>query len=256
MIRENQLKRKLKNGESVLGTFVKIHDPSVVELLGLLGFDFFVIDNEHVAMNKESMVGLIRAADITGITPIVRVRENRPVEILQALDEGALGVMVPQVNNMEDALSVVQSVKYSPVGNRGLAGSHRAAGYGTMNPLHYVQQANEHTFIGCYCETKESIINLEDILSIETIDLIFIGPFDLSQSLGVIAEPNHPKVLEQIDFIIHKVHNAGKAVGIIASDVEEAKRWIEKGVQFITIKSDQGMIASLGSQIVSDWRIR
>jgi len=101
MIRQNHVKRMLKEGKSCVGTFVKTNDPAVVEVLALVGFDFIIIDNEHTAMNRESMVNLIRAADMSNLLPTVRVRENNAAEILQALDAGALGVQVPQVDSKD-----------------------------------------------------------------------------------------------------------------------------------------------------------
>jgi len=255
MIKKNNIKQKIKNGENVIGTFVKFTDASTIEIIGLLGFEFFVLDNEHVSMNRESMVNIIRAADATGIVPLVRVRENRPVEILQALDSGALGVQIPQVNTLEEAKSVVRSVKYAPMGDRGFAPTHRAARYGIMDPVAYVEQSNEETLVVCYCETGTAVDNLDEILTVEGIDVIFVGPFDLSQSLGLTGQPKHPKVMEAIDKVIMKTTRAGKAVGIIASDAAEAKWWIDKGVQYITISSDQGMIVSRGKQIMSDLHI-
>lgn len=252
MIRENKIKKMLKEGKSVIGTFVKSSDPAVVEVLSFSGFDFIIIDNEHTAMNKESMVNLIRAADISGIVPTVRVRENSAAEILQALDAAALGVQVPQVDTKEEAQDVVDRVKYYPVGKRGYAASQRSAGYGFMNPKEYGEKSNENTLITCYCETKKAMENLDEILTVKEVDVIFIGPFDLSQALGVIGEPNHPAVLEAIDMIIRKVRAANKAVGIIASDAAQARKWIEKGVQYISLSSDLGMIASLGKQFINE----
>jgi 4-hydroxy-2-oxoheptanedioate aldolase len=254
VIRENHVKRNLQEGKNVIGTFVKIYDPSAVELLGLTGYDFVIIDNEHVAMSREKMVQLIRAADVTGMVPIVRVRENRAVEVLQALDEGALGVMIPQVDTKEEALAAVQSVKYAPLGQRGYAPSHRAAGYGTVDPQEYAKISNEQTLLACYCETVAAVEHLDEILSVSNIDVIFIGPFDLSQSLGYVGQGKHPKVIETIEAIIPKIVKSGKAAGIIASDTKEAVFWMSKGVRYITISSDLGMIASVAKQTIKDWK--
>lgn len=254
MIRTNRIKQTLKRGGNVIGTFAKITDPAVVEILGLLGFDFFVLDNEHVAMNKESMVNLIRAAELSPIVPIIRVRENSPVEILQALDAGALGVQVPQVDTVAQAQSVVRSAKYAPLGQRGFAPSHRAAAYGLMDPQMFAAQSNEETLVVIYCETVTGLENLEGILGVAEVDVIFIGPFDLSQSLGVIGQAQHPKVRETVERIVAKTRAAGKAVGIIAADSAEARGYLERGVQYVTISSDLGMIASQGKAFLAGLR--
>lgn len=252
MIRFNSIKQKLHNGENVVGTFAKITDPSAVEILGILGFDFFVLDNEHVAISREAMVNILRAAELSQIVPIVRPRENNASEILQALDAGALGVQVPHVNSRADAEKVVSSVKYAPLGHRGFAVSHRAGGYNSLEPLHYVQTANEQTLVVCYCETQEAIENLDEILSVDEVDVIFIGPFDLSQSLGVIGQLEHPELQKQIAHVIEKTRASGKAAGIIASDAKEAKSWFERGVQYVTISSDLGMMTGAAKRILAE----
>lgn len=251
MIRVNAIKQIIKDGGYAVGSFVKSNDPSIVEILGYSGLDFIVLDNEHVAMSRDSMVNMIRSADTTGIVPIVRVRENRSVEILQALDSGALGVQVPNVDTYEQAFDLVQSVKYNPIGKRGFSPTTRAAAYGLMDKKAYVSMSNQETLVVAHCETTTCMENLEKILELEYLDVIFIGPMDLSQSLGVMGEANHPKVVESIDWIIKTVLKANKAVGIVSSP-GEAKAYIEKGVQYLLISTDQGMIASSAQKIVSE----
>ena len=254
MIRPNPLLPKLRAGEPCIGTFAKLTDPAATEVLGLAGFDFIVIDNEHTAMSKESMVGLIRAAERVGMVPTVRPRDKGAAELLQALDAGAMGVQVPQVDTKEQAELVVARVKYAPLGNRGYAASQRSAHYGFMNATEYAQTSNRETLVACYCETAESIRNLREIVTVEGVDVIFIGPFDLSQALGVMGEPGHPKVLGAIAQITEITRAAGKAVGIIASDAAQARRWIEQGIQYISLSSDVGMIATLGKGMMGELR--
>lgn len=251
MIMENTLKKELKEGKNAVGTFIRINDPAIVEVIGMAGFDFIVIDNEHTAMSKESMINLIRAAELSGVTAVVRVRENSAAEILQALDAGALGVQVPQVDTYEEARAIVDRVKYAPIGARGFASSQRSAGYGNLGAKEYSEISNRNTMIVSYCETLKGYENLDEILKIDELDVIFIGPNDLSQAFGVIGESNHPKVLEAIDVIISKVRKAGKAVGIIAGNAEQAKMWFDKGAQFIALSSDLGMVSTLGKEYTS-----
>lgn len=181
----NGLKHTLQHKGNAIGTFVKFCDPASVEILALAGFDFFVLDTEHVGMDRQELLHILRAAEASGITPIVRVKENNQVEILQNLDFGYLGVQVPNVDTPEQAARLVESVKYTPLGNRGLSPSVRACCYGAMPVREYTEAANRETLIVSHCETVECVNNLDAILQVDGIDVIFIGPMDLSQSLGI-----------------------------------------------------------------------
>ena len=245
MIRHNRIKEGLKKGENYIGTFVKTTDPAVVEVLALAGYDFIIIDNEHTVMDQQTLTNMIRAADATQMLPTVRIRDMSDSLIRQVLDTGAMGIQVPVINTVEEARAVVSSVKYAPVGNRGFAASQRSAGYGFMNAKEYAEISNANTMVAVYCETLEAMKNVESISAVDGVDVVFIGPFDLSQALGVIGETNHPKVLAAIDDIIKKVRAAGKAVGTIASDAEQAMSLMAKGVQFICLSSDLSMISGL-----------
>ena len=252
MIRENMIKKQLKEGKNFVGTFVKSSDPSFVEILALCGFDFIIVDNEHTIMNRESLQNIIRTCDATSMIPTVRIREVNDALIRQVLDAGALGVQVPMINTKTDAQAVVDGTKYAPEGTRGYAASQRSAAYGFMDPKEYARISNENTMVACYCETLAAIQNIDEILSVEGIDIIFIGPFDLSQALGVLGEPGHPKVLEAIDMVTEKTRKAGKAVGIIASDAVQAQSWFDKGIQYVCLSSDFALVATLGKRFIKE----
>lgn len=250
-MRENKLKRCIRNGDYALGTFVKMTDASIPEILALAGFDFFVLDTEHVAVDREQLVNIVRAADAADITPIVRVRENNQVEILQNLDLGYAGVQVPNVDTYDEAKALVERVKYTPLGVRGLSPSVRACNYATTPVKEYIEQANENTMVVSHCETKTCVENLDEILTIDGLDVVFIGPMDLSQSYGIPGEASNPVIQAAIDTVIHKTLNAGKAVGTVAGSPEAAKALIARGVQYILMASDQGMIMKWGKNAVS-----
>lgn len=252
MIRENKIKKGLKEGKNYIGTFAKITDASVVEILGIVGFDFFVVDNEHTLMNRENLANIIRAADISGIVPIIRVVENNSGLILQAFDAGALGVMIPSTGTKKAVQDAVTSTYYLPEGNRGYAPTTRAAAFGLMDFSKYAALANQNNMLICYCETKEAVENLDEMLSVKGLDLIFIGPMDLSNAYGVSGQGNHPIVLDVIDKIIKKAVAAGVPVGITAGNAEQAKSLIDRGCQFIILGSDQGFIGNAGRQYMKE----
>lgn len=253
-MRDNLLKQKIKNGESAIGTFVKMTDPSVVEVLALAGFDFFVLDTEHVAIDREQLLGILRAAEAFNITPLVRVRENQQVEILQNLDLGYMGVQVPNVDTPEQAKRMVESVKYTPLGVRGLSPSVRACGYSTCGVQEYIDHANAHTMVVSHCETKECVDNLDEILKIDGIDVIFIGPMDLSQSLGVPGRTGSELVKSTIDTIFEKVGKSDKAIGTTAGTPEAALALIERGAQYILLSTDQAMLLKWGKSAIDKIR--
>lgn len=253
-MRENQLKKKIQNGQSAIGTFVKMTDACVPELLALAGFDFFVLDTEHVAIDREQLTHIVRAADAAGITPIVRVRENQQVEILQNLDLGYAGVQVPNVDTAQEAKDLVSYVKYTPLGVRGLSPSVRACDYGTCGVQEYIDQANANTMVISHCETKTCVENLDEILQVDGVDVIFIGPMDLSQSYGVPGNTADPEVKAAIAQIMEKTLAAGKAVGTTAATPEAAKQLIAKGVQYILLSTDQAIIVKWGKNAISQIR--
>lgn len=252
MIRENPIKKGLKEGKSYIGTFVKMTDPSSVEIISMAGFDFFVIDNEHTHMSKETMVALLRAADISGIVPIVRIRQNNRSMILQSLDAGGLGIMVPETSTRRDVEELVSNAYYAPLGNRGFSPSHRAAGYGFMDGAEYARRANENVMTIAYCETALGLENLDEMLKVPNLDVMWIGPMDLSQALGVIGDSRHEKVQAAVWTIIEKCRKAHVAVGTIAANAAETKRLLDMGVQFIGLSSDQAMIAYVGKQFMKE----
>ena len=253
-MRTNRIKAVLADGGTVFGTFVRTTSAPVVEVLGLIGFDFVIIDNEHSPMDVESTANLVRAADGVGITPFVRVMTNDAVAIMRALDAGALGVQVPQISNRKDAEYASRAVKYPPIGTRGLATSHRAADHGLMDPLEYVRMADQETMFLAYVENREAVANLEEIVTVPNIDLLFIGPADLSASLGYPTQTAHPEVQRAIAHVLRVAEAAGLPVGTVASDSVSARALIDQGVRFLAISSDLQMIGRWGGDTLKALR--
>jgi 4-hydroxy-2-oxoheptanedioate aldolase len=241
-MKKNYLKDALKNGKTVLGPFLKLTDPAVVEVMGFAGFDFVIIDQEHGPISIQNTQNMIRAAESVGITPVVRVNKNEETSILRTLDIGAQGIQIPQINNKENAINAVKSVKYSPQGERGVCRYVRAANYSSMDKYKYFEYANQETIIISHIEGVEGINNLEEILSVPELDVIFIGPYDLSQSLGIPGKVNDPLVIEKMKEVIKKCKKRNIAVGTFADDTETAKFWISLGVQYMSFSVDVGIL--------------
>lgn len=236
-MRENQLKRKLKQGETVLGTFINCPYPAFMEICGYAGFDFAVIDMEHGALHTLVAEDLCRAADCVGIAPVVRVRKNDAPQIQRALDIGSAGVQVPQIETKEDAQAVVRGAKYSPLGDRGLSFNTRAGLY-TAAGTQITDKLNEESLVVVHVEGRRGVENIADIVSVPHIDVIFLGPYDLSQSLGIPGQVRDPRVIELMQKCVTIIRNAGKAAGTFADNPEVAKQWIASGVQYVALGVD------------------
>lgn len=239
-MRINQTKAKLKAGETVHGCFVRYPEPTLIEMLGYYGWDFIMFDGEHSTITPRDCEQLARAAELQNVTPLVRVTTNQQSTILRFMDTGVMGAMVPMINNVADAEAAVRSIKYAPRGQRGLAGV-RAAAFGQVpgfNFKRYVEEANNETLVIAQVETAAAVDALPDIVQIPDIDVIFIGPTDLSQSVGVPGELQHPAVQELFDRIISIVTASDKALGILVPNAEAAKQWQARGARFVLVVMD------------------
>lgn len=240
MIRENQLKRKLQQGEVVLGLFVNCSYPGFVEICGYAGFDFAIIDLEHGPLHPLVAENLCRAADCVGIAPLVRVGKNDSLHIQRALDIGSAGVQVPQIETKADAEACVRSAKYSPLGSRGLSFYTRAGVY-TAAGAQITDKLNEESLVVIHVEGIRGVENLNEIVSVPHIDVIFLGPYDLSQSLGIPGQVRDSRVMDLMHQCIDTIRSAGKTVGTFADNPETAKQWIDAGIQYIALGVDVGI---------------
>ena len=249
----NQLKSKLAAGRVVVGSLVYVASPQLTEIIGLIGFDFVVIDMEHGPVDMGVAENMVRAAELAGVTPIIRVTHNTPHLILRALDIGALGVHVPEVSDAHEGKAVVASVKYAPQGQRGLAGV-RAAKYGLKDSLpEYAAAANQQTMVIVHIEDVKAVENLDALLAVEGIDVYFLGPTDLSNSLGIPGQSKDPKVIGLVEDSIKQIAGAGKIAGCIAADVETARRYTELGARYIASHAI-GFMAGASRQFLEELR--
>ena len=232
-MKRNRMKEKLGAGEPVYGVSIMIPSPQIVEMVGAAGFDWVLLDCEHGTLTLESVELMAMAAEACGITAIARPVTRSPEHILQVLDRGVMGVQVPHVNTAEEAREVVASVKYHPSGRRGLAAGTRAAVYDSHGTLaDYVKAANDATLIAIQLEEEAAIDNIDALLKVDEIDVFFIGPSDLSQSMGHPGNPKAPRVAAAIDGSFSKMVAAGKTPGTPAV-AENVREVLDKGVRYI-----------------------
>jgi 4-hydroxy-2-oxoheptanedioate aldolase len=236
--RAETLRSKLAAGECVFGPFVNIPACVAAELTGYAGFDFCVIDVEHSPFTFERAEGLVRAAQVAGVASIIRTYDAQPSTTTRALDTGCDGILVPNLSSGAEAEAVVRGARFYPQGERGVHPYARSARYGATPAQRYFAEARERTLVAVQLEGLEGIQNLGDIVSTEGIDVVFVGPYDLSQSLGVPGQVDSPPVLARIQEIVAAVRASDKAVGIYADNAEDARRWRDLGIQFVGVGFD------------------
>ncbi|KJS82879.1 MAG: hypothetical protein JM58_13815 [Peptococcaceae bacterium BICA1-8] len=231
-------KEKLRSSKPLLGMFMLCPTPELIEILGYTGFDYGVVDLEHGAINEQTAVNMVRAAASAGISPLIRVADSSAVNISKALDMKPEGIVIPGISSKEVALKAVNAARFYPHGNRGANPFVRANHYGSRAGDEYFSEVNEKTSIILLIEGKSGIDNIESILDVGGIDGVTIGPYDLSQSLGIPGDVNNKKVLDEIDKIINICSEMGIPVGIFTTDPNSIRVWIEKGFKLISFSVD------------------
>jgi len=235
-----KIKEKIRRGEPSLGSWMSMAHPSIAEILAMAGYDWVVIETEHTAIDVSEVLRLIIAIEQRGSIPLVRLAWNDPIQAKAVLDSGAAGVLVPMVNSKADAELAVQMTKYPPLGFRGV-GLARAQGYGN-NFDAYVQNANADSLLIVQIEHRDAVANLEEILSVPGIDGTFIGPYDLSLSLGIPGQLDHPEMLAAK----RKVRDATLAHGLIPgihfvqprTAAHDCRQAVAEGYRFIALGTD------------------
>ena len=231
-----RFRQKCLQFERVVGTFASIPHPVAIEVTAGANLDFLCIDWEHAQISRERIEDLIRAADVHHVPAMVRVPGHTPEWIASVLDAGAAGVLVPRVSTAAQAAAAVQATRYPPIGERGV-GPGRASAYGYRIP-DYLEAANEDLVLAIQVETAEGLANIETIVAVEGIDVIFIGPGDLSVSIDAMG----PSGAEKLEAAIHKITStaraAGKTVGIFRPSPDDIAKWSEAGISFFILASD------------------
>lgn len=232
MLAGNKLKQKIQEGKTVLGFVCRSLSPTVVELIGLAGFDLVWIDMEHTGANFANVEELCRAADSTQLESLVRVPDKRPSNILRALEVGAGIVNVPQVETYAEAEGVVKAAKYAPVGERGFCTSSRGTRYGfDGNATNAFALSNERTMTMIQIESVKGVENAQEICKVSGLDAVFVGLADLSQSLGLTGQFDHPALIENACRVLRASKAAGKISAMLVETVDDARRWRAEGVQ-------------------------
>ena len=250
----NKVKKKIQNGLPALGVVCRAQSPVVVELVGLAGFDFVWIDMEHAATDFGKVEELCRAADVTGMTTLVRVPDRSPSHVLRALEAGAGIVNVPEIETAEQAAAVVSAAKYAPIGNRGYSSSSRGTKYGVGGtPLEVFAEANRRTMTMVQIESVRGVENAAEICGVPGLDIVFVGLGDLSQSMGCTGQFDDPGLLRNVHNVLTRIEDSGKIAAMHAESVEGAKRWIAQGVKILSCAVDISVMSGALERIASSF---
>ena len=224
-MRENRIKRQLQAGQTAIAVSGH-HNADMIDFLGQFGFDGVWLEGEHGPVDWDAIGDLSRACDLWGMASVTRVNNNDPGTIMRALDRGTMGIVVPHVNTREAAEQAMKSAKFAPIGYRGMFGGRQSFGVPD-----YLQRANDQTLVVVLIEEIEAVNNLADILTVDHIDVFFVAPADLAQTMGHIGNHAHPDVQATIDNALAQIVAAGRTAGTLATD-DNVARYRDAGVRF------------------------
>ena len=249
IISPNRAKKALREGQSVVGTMVvEIRQPSVMQLLANAGFDFVIIDNEHGPFSIETLADLCREAKQVGVTPIVRVPDWSYPHLAQPLDAGAQGLMIPRITDARQVREVVQMVRYPPSGRRGSAQARGYTAFKTGPVSEVMAAVNDETLLVIQVETREATQNLDEIASVDGVDVLLVGPNDLSIALGVPGKLEDASFVATIQQVIKSCNAHRVFPALHINDVGLAVRWAQQGMRMVSISSEIGFIVKAGSE--------
>ena len=248
----NTFKRALKAGRHQIGLWCSLSNNYSIEAVAGAGFDWLMIDTEHSPNELTMVLSQLQAVAPYPAHPVVRVPWNDMVTIKRYLDIGAQTLLIPYVQNAEEAKSAVAFTRYPVDGLRGMGGMTRATRFGRIKD--YARRAHEELCVLVQAETQTALDNLESIAAVDGIDGVFIGPSDLHASLGYAGETTNPKVMPLIDDGIRRIVKAGKAPGILTASEANAKHWLELGCQFVAVGTDAAMLAREADKLAARFK--
>ncbi len=242
MLRPNFLRDKLSAGEAVLGTFAVVPSAILIDVIGTAGLDFVVIDGEHGAVGFETAQQMVIAAESRGMSPVMRISGVSESETLKALDIGAHCVQIPNVDSREMLEQAVRHAKFPPLGDRGFSPFMRAADYTHRHGARISREANENALLAIHIEGREAIERIDELLGVDALDIVFLGRYDISKSLGIPGQTADRRVIDVLRALAAKIERAGKVAGTILTDIDELPALRSTGFRYLTFSVDCEMI--------------
>lgn len=249
---QNAFKRGLAEKRALNGTWFMSASPVLAEALGHVGFDFLVLDMEHTIADVPQLFALLQAVAGTPVASVVRLPWNDPVTVKRVMDAGAQSLMFPYIQTVAEAKAAVAATRYPPKGTRGVAAMQRAGRFGTA--ADYLTRAEEEICVILQLETPDAIALIPDIAALDGVDCLFVGPGDLSASLGLIGDIAHADVQRALEDAAQACGRAGKPVGIVAPTPEMAKRFLGYGYTWSAVASDLGLVMGRAREVLSAMR--
>jgi 2-keto-3-deoxy-L-rhamnonate aldolase RhmA len=249
-VKTNHVKRALREGRPTAGAWLSMCSSISAEVMSRGGFDWLLIDMEHGHGDYQTLLAQLQAIEGSPVIPIVRVQWNDPAVIKRVLDIGAYGVMIPWIADRREAEAAVRATKYPPAGIRGIAGSHRAGGYG-RHAAEYWKRANDEILVVLQVETPTAVAEVEEIVKLPGLDVLFIGPADLSTGLGHMGDPGHPDVQAAMARVETAAKAHGIALGNITRSWEQARELYKRGYQFLTLCSDTSLLVQGAKDVMN-----
>lgn len=252
-MRKNLVKEQLRAGQCVYGTSLEdCLDPEMAILLGAAGLDFFFVDTEHCTANYSQIQGLCRAAVSANIIPLVRVTQNEPDLISRALDIGAMGVIVPRVHSPAEAKAALEVMKFPPLGHRGYGLRSIVTDLRPEPATKQLESANEETLTVLMIESREALNSVEQIAMLPSLDVLFVGPYDLTLSLGIVGQFDNPLFSDALKRVIAACNSAGIAAGIQTGSMSLLADARALGARFLMYSSDSAMLLKAYSEAMEE----
>lgn len=237
------LKRRIRNGETLFGCWLNLGSSITAEIVGMAGYDWVLIDLEHGTGMESDVPHQLQALEHTPAAAVVRVESYERQRFHRILDLGAEGIMCPRINNPQEAQRAADAMRYPPDGVRGVAHMVRATNFGA-NAADYLASSKD-TLVGIVqVESEQALNSVDDIAAIDGIDVLFVGPSDLSMALGIFGQLDHPRFIEALKATAAAAKKAGKAAGILMRDPQEFKKYRDLGFRFIACGADATFVAS------------
>jgi len=250
MLIRNYLKEKLDVDKPALGTWCIINSPLVIDIIASSDIDFIIIDAEHGAISFETAQQMVIACESRNVSPIMRVGNLEESIILRTLDLGIHGIQLPNISTAADAQKLVEFSKYPPIGIRGFSPFTKAGNYDFRNGKILPAEANKNVLVIANLEGVEGIQNIEEIVKVDFLDVIFIGLFDLNNSMGIPGDVENPLVIDALEKAVKVAHTNNKKIGTIAANFGMLKKFKEIGIDYLTYSVDTGMIKESYTNIV------